>query len=319
MSNDRQRIIVWADGEQEGLVRAAVDGANLELAAIGSPSSSAAARLSDALKADRIEDLRQAIQQDDVDLLWLAAPQGIDAAERRLIREIGLCAVSTEPRPVDIGEAMSDPAEAYTATFVPLMRRSAGYRASSQMLSDFGPAQCVNVFLRSGKGEGTLFARLFDAMDVIHTLCGTPETLDAALASPLPGVPDTLAGLHGHITVNLRFTGNRCACVAVSDLAGRWFRGVTVLGENGCLRINDGGFDWIARDGEIVETHHDQDVSSAGLLVGEQICRTLAGLDGTDAPPDNAKLLALCESARLSCRTGQGEAPGKVMEMMSRT
>lgn len=45
----------------------------------------------------------------------------------------------------------------------------------------------------------------------------------------------------------------------------------------------------------------------------------LEGLDTTDAPPDNARLLALCESARLSCRTGQGETPGKVMEMMSRT
>ncbi|UCD74586.1 MAG: hypothetical protein JSV91_12455 [Phycisphaerales bacterium] len=315
----RQHIIVWADVEQGNLVRAAVRYADLHLAGIGSPSSSASAQLSDALKADRIEDLRQAIQTEDLDLLWLAAPHGVAVAERRLIREMGLRAISTEPRPVDISAAISDPSEADTADFVPLMRRSAGYRAASQVLEDFGPAQCVNVFLRSGEGEGTLIARLFDAMDVIDALCGEPETLDAALSSPLPGVPDSLAGLHGHLTVNLRFAGNRCACVAVSDLAGRWFRGVTVLGENGCLRINDAGFDWIARDGQIVETLHDKQPLSAGELVGEQIRRTLDSLDTTDPPPHNARLLALCESARLSCRTGQGETPRKVMEMMSRT
>lgn len=316
---DRNRIIVWGDAQQEQLIREALDHADLELVAAGSPTSTAASKLCEALQTERIDDLRQAIQRDDVDLLWLAAPGSVDAAERRLIREVGLRALSTEPRPVNIAEAISNPAEMETAEFIPLMRRSAGYRASTQVLDDFGPAQCVNVFLRSGPGEGTLFARLFDAMDVIDVLCGQPESLDAALATPLPRVPETLAGLHGHITLNLRFTKNRCACVAVSDLAGAWFRGVTILGDNGCLRISDAGFDWIARDGQIVEAQHEPEQLRAGQIIGEQIRRTLDSLDTTEAPPENARLLALCESARLSCRTGQGETPRKVMEMMSRT
>jgi hypothetical protein len=174
------------------------------------------------------------------------------------------------------------------------------------------------VFLRSGPGQGTLFARLFDAMDLVFTLCGVVETMDAALATPLPGVPDTLAGLHGHLTLNMRFPGNRCACVAVSDRAGAWFRGVTVLGDGGCLRINDSGFDWIAPDADVLESHHDDRILSVGELVGEQISRLLKRLDVNEAPPDNARLLALCEAARLSCRTGQGEAPRKMFEMMKR-
>jgi predicted dehydrogenase len=155
-------------------------------------------------------------------------------------------------------------------------------------------------------------------MDLVFTLCGVVETMDAALATPLARVPDLLAGLHGHLTLNMRFPGHYCACVAVSDRAGAWFRGVTVLGDGGCLRINDGGFDWLAPDGRLLDSHHEERNLTAGELIGEQIKRMLGGLDTNEVPPDNARLLALCEAARLSCRTGQGEAPRKMFEMMKR-
>ena len=44
----------------------------------------------------------------------------------------------------------------------------------------------------------------------------------------------------------------------------------------------------------------------------------LAGIDAADPPPDTARLLALCEAARLSARTGGPETPEKVIEMLRR-
>jgi hypothetical protein len=155
-------------------------------------------------------------------------------------------------------------------------------------------------------------------MDAVDQLCGEAESIDAALATPMPDPPENLAGLCGHMTINMRFPGSRCACVAVSDSAGTWFRGVTVLGETGCLRISDDGFEWIAPDGELLDSHESEERTTPGLLIGMQIARVLEGRDANEPPPDHARLLSLCEAARLSARTGQGEAPRKLLRMLSR-
>ena len=48
-----------------------------------------------------------------------------------------------------------------------------------------------------------------------------------------------------------------------------------------------------------------------------QIKRLLGRLDATtEPPPDATRLLALCEAARLSCRTRQVETPQRMLEML---
>ena len=93
------------------------------------------------------------------------------------------------------------------------------------------------MFFRCGLGQGTLFSRLFDAMDLLQSICGPIESINASLSGPLERVPEDLHALHGHMTINLRFKPNRCACIALSNHAGNWFRGlleshgVEVVGE----------------------------------------------------------------------------------------
>lgn len=317
MSSAR-RIIVWATADQQPLISAAVKSAELELMSIGSPRSESASSLAKAMEVERFDDLRQAVQRQDIDLVWLAAAEPIEADVRRLLDELKLPTVCSQPPFTTISELINDPAGASETIFVPLMRRSPGYRAASDVLPQFGQPQCVNVFFRSGPGQGTLLARLYDAVDVINLLCGQIETINAGLAGSLPAVPDMLTDLRGHLTGNLRFKPNRCACIALSDAAGSWFRGVTVLGEEGCLRISDGGFEWIGSDGRIVDRHDATGAITPGELIGAQISRIFDSMDLSDPPPDNIHLLAMCEAARLSCLTGQDEAPAKIIEMLSR-
>jgi hypothetical protein len=296
------RLAVWADPEQETLVEGVVRRGGFDLVTVLSPET---------------ESVRDLVRQ-DADLLWLAAPVAIGADERRLLREAAVPAISSVPMPGSVAEIADDPREAPAARFVPLMRHSPGYRAAREVFEQFGHRQCASIVAGSAGGEGTLFARLFDAMDLAQALCGPIKELGAALWRPRAGVPETLAGLAGHLTVNVRFADNRCVAAAVSDLAGRWFRQVTVWGEGGRLSIDDESFEWVSPEGRVIDSHREEGRLGPGDLVAIHARRLLEGADAADLPPDGARLLAVCEAARLSARTGADEAPRKVLEMMKR-
>src|SRR4029453_13117510 len=153
----------------------------MQIVAIASPTPQGAAELSKSLDARRVDDLRNAIHQGDFDVLWLAAAEPRGTKVRRLIPELNRRTVSWEPQLGDIGELLADPQLGRAMMNVPLMRRSPGFRAAAQAIPQFGEPQCVNVFFRSGPGQGTLFARLYDAMDVLLDLCGDIETINAGL------------------------------------------------------------------------------------------------------------------------------------------
>jgi hypothetical protein len=296
------RLAVWADPEQETLIEDAVRRGRFDLVAVEAPGTGS---------------LRELIRR-DADLLWVAVSAALGPDERRLLGEAAAPAISSVPLPGSAAESAGDPREAAAARFVPLMRHSPGYRAAREVFEQFGRRQSASIVAGSAGGQGTLFSRLFDAMDLVEDLCGPVEELNAALWRPLGRVPETLAGLGGHLTVNVRFQDNRCAAAAVSDRAGCWFRQVTVLGEGGCLRIDDGGFEWTSPDGRTLDSHRKRGRLGPGELVALEARRLLEGADAAEPPPDGGHLLALCEAVRLSARTGASEAPRKVIEMLKR-
>lgn len=314
---DRPRVIAWAEPAQDALVEDAVRAADLDLVAVGSSTSAAAGALAALLDVPKIADLRQAAQRDDVDVIWLATHDPLEADARRLLRDTPVISVSTEPRPMVFSDVLLDPDEARTAPFVPLFRRARGYRAALDVFEDFGPRRSIDVCVAGGPGEGSLFARLFDAMDLLESLAGSANGIHATLAGPLPSVPEALADLHGHMAVSLRYADNICASIMASDCAGAWFRRATIVGEERVLTITDTGYALSGPPGEPWETGGGDAVErpSAGALTGMDILRRVGDLD-PGAPPSNVPaVLAQCEAARLSCRTGQGETPQKLLSM----
>jgi hypothetical protein len=296
------RLIAWADPPQEALLQDAARRGKFDLLAVESPETGS---------------LRDLVRH-DADLLWIASPGHLGTDERRLIREAMPFAITTEPIPGSAAEVVADPREAETARFVPLFRQSPGYRAAREVFDAFGARHGAGIVMSSKAGEGTLSARLFDAMDLVEALCGAAKRLEAALWRAVPGVPENLGALGGHLTVNVRFADNRCAATALSDAGGRWQRHATVWGEGGCLRIDDNGFEWITPAGETVDSHRESKPLSPGGLAALAARRILAGTDAADPQPDTARLLALCEAARISARTGEGESPQRVLEMLRR-
>jgi len=321
----RRRFIAWARRDQEDLVRDVAGAADLELAAVA-PSGRGGTELSRVLGVDHVPDLREALHHPLADVLLLAAPDPIEADLRRLIRQSRARTFSLEPRPGSIAALRKDPEEVRTARFVPLLRDSAGFDHARQLLGGLAPPHALSLASRGRPEHGSLFARLMDVMDLVDHLCGDVETISATLADPVraattarDAAPDTLADLRGHMTINFRFAENRCATALVSSVADARFREAQLLSVDGCLRLTDVECEWTAAN----ETESGAARTAAappattGRLVGEAMKRVLDDRDRDDPPPNVPRLLALCEAARLSCRTGQSESPSRMLAMLS--
>ncbi len=311
--------MVWATRAQEELLRKVFSDESISLLAVGSDESATAADLAATHHAERLEDLRQALHREDADLLWLAGPVDLEPATLKLIGQKSLRTFSSYPQPDSIGDLLSQPDDGVTIGVLPLMQRSAGFRAAEEIFESFGRVECISISFRSDPSSGSLFSRLYDAMDVVTRRCGEADTIDAALVSPTGDTPETLGDLTGHMTVNLRFPENRSASITISDRAGRWFRGITMLGPGGCLRVDEGQFEWIGPDGVTVDSHAETEAPTGlGGIIATQLRRAVERRDATEPPADHARLMAACEAARVSSRTGEWESPRSVMRMFSR-
>jgi hypothetical protein len=311
------RIIVWAGPTQLSLVRDAAAASLLQIVGAGSDSPESTGTLSRELGVPGFDDLRSAVRSSEAHAIWVVEPAPIQMDQIRVSRDRGMPIFASEPLAIAPSDSSQD-RTTQTPIFVPRMVRSPGFRAAMEILPQLGPLACLNIAFRSGPAQGSLFARLFDATEVLLTLCEEVQSVNAALAGPLSAVPESLANLRGHLSINFRFKSNCCACAALSDSAGTWFRGVTLLAEGGCVRISDGGFVWHGPDGVEIDSHSTTLSCPPGDLIGQQIARVLDDIDAGAAPLDHTTMLALCEATRLSCLTGQNETPARLLEMMSR-
>ncbi len=310
------RLLVWTVPEHRNLVADAMATSDAMVVAMGSDSPAGASACSRGLDAQPISDIRQAIQLDDADIMWITTAVPIESPLRALMECRPRRYLLSEPPAGAVADLLAETTPVPQASLTPLMRLSPGYLMAQDALNEFGEITSVHLAFRCGAGEGGLAGRLFDAMDLVDCLCGQPEAIFATLRSPLPGVPEPLDQLHGHLGASLRLADQRCITLSLSNLAGTWFRGVTIIGEGGTLRISDGSMQWLGPDGRQIDATEAKKPISPGALVGHQIRRICEHRDVLDAPSNDAQLLVLCETARLSCLTGQVECPNSLRNML---
>ena len=315
-----RRAIIWIRPDQTEMIRKTAVKACLKIVAAGSGKTGQSSGVARDLEADSaIDDMRQALAEVPADLILLGDISGIDPPVITYLRKLqnqGIKVFSLEPLPGTLME-MTEIEERGAAELLPMMRHSPGFIAAESLLESFGEIRCVNISFRAGTGEGSLAARLFSAFDIIERLCGTPETIDAVLVGNTGSIPEKLPGINGHLTANLRYADNQAACIAVSDQAGKWSRGVTILGEGGCLRVDDIAAEWIGLDGNIVDEAVTTEISDLSDLLAKHVDRALNTTSTVIPPPRHATILALCEAALLSARTGQNESPLKMLKMVA--
>ena len=261
--------------------------ANVRFKAIGTTEQSSLPDICSSLKAEPCTDIRTMAASHDDAIMWIAEPGSFDVSLCELLRRRSNQTVTTTPLSGNLDDLVHEAGKSPAAKYVPLFRRSAGYGEASDDIEQFGQPISAHCTMTCGSEEGTLWAKLFDAMDCVISLFGTPELVQAYLHSSK--IPEEPCDLVGHMTVNMKFTGSRCATLLLSDQS-TWKRELQMIGDNHSLTFgdNDSTFSQL-----IAQGIHSSEPTVA------------------DAP----KVLALCESARLSCLTGSAEQPSRVLEM----
>lgn len=300
--------------QQIELLRQTIVAGNFELAAVGCDNRSDAATLSEQLGVPASADLRHALESEheSIDLLWLLAGQPLDEPIRDVIRRNRVRTITTEPRPQSLGDVATDPGLADLFTFVPQMAWSDGFMAARAMLEELGTVRCVSACFTGGPAEGSITARLYDALHAVTVFCGEAMGIHASTGS---AAHEGDAHAHLWMSVNVTFPAGQSAALTVRRGDGPWNRRLIVLGDNGLIEIDDRSCHWLEDDAPASASPAP---TAVGELIARQIHRMAERHERPDPPIAASKLLALCEAAKLSCRTGQVETPGRMIEALAR-
>jgi predicted dehydrogenase len=329
------------DPEQLPLIREVIARAPLTPIAIGSSQPAHAVKLASELDSESVSDLRSAIAGTGVDLVLLAAPHEFGATQehRELIAEAserGVRFATLEPIPSSAIQLASDGwyerdamglgmHAADRVRCLPLIRDSDALSGASEAIASFGAIRAMLVETWSDRAAGSLGARLYGAIELVTTLMGELESVDAAFVAPessgslrpLPG--ETLRDLHGEFTANLRDPSGRAAVIFASDRVHAWRHALTLTGESGRLHLREAGLEWTSPDGRVVEsTTNEAPLGGVVARAGESIARAIRTLTDPalrSSPRDHAMILATASAALLSARTGQNESPATIRRM----
>lgn len=347
------RALAWASAAQVPLLRLLAERCGLVWSAAGSPERGRSLEVARALSegqgsdAQPFDDVRSALaglaeaaRPEPGTLMLLAAPVPVDVnpADTRLRPSSAVRVATLEPIPASLIGTGGDLSAMGAFRLVPMFRHARAVRESAEALAAFGAIRTMAVSAMGQPGTGSLGARLLDAVDLITLTMGEPETVDASYAGPgvaphpeasaasapmrmLPG--EDLRGLSGDMTVHLRFADGRSALAHVSDSAGAWRRGATIVGQSGRIDLDDERWTWSGQSGKVIDELKPRPASTIGGrerrersrgpsaldTISESIVRLLdPGLN--DPPPARpASALACAVAAVLSARTGQPEFP----------
>ena len=325
--------LAWLSPIQAELAAGIARHAGLTITRVGcsdAEKSGAGADLARALHATPADDLRSALASSEIDAVLIGAITPDESEHTLLAPDVlrgltqhGVRVFSLAPPPGRIG----DPGQSFTSgpgpiEMVPMLRRSPGFQAAMTALESFGAIRTVAISARCGVARGSLGARLVDAMDAALALLGEPDSIDATIAAPACAAPqpETLLELRGDCSALLRCPDGRSASVSLTDQAGQWFRGVTILGERGCLRVEDDAFEWIDPDGQPIDRSERADEHpDPARIIGQAIARRLSGVTEPEDPRVRLRAIGMAEAAALSARTGQPESPAKLLHLAGLT
>lgn len=337
-----RKAVVWLGPEQVGLARAVARAAELEIVGAGSAAKGMSGHVAAELGTKQVDDLRAALATAACDLVWIAAPGAFgagsgheDASAVARAHGRGVKIASLEPIPgaaLDLvsGAWTAEPPAISPASLVrlcPLGRHWGALRDAAEVVAAFGEAATVCAESWCTPVEGTLGARLYGCLELVHGVMGEPETIEAAFVSAgvgrgvhgLPG--ETLRDLHGDIAATMRFADGRAANLVASNRAGRWNRTLTMIGTEGRLRVYDDGHEWIGAGGERRDqsrqrSRGDAPAAHAVDAMAESLTRMLEPGVPEAPPTEHAAVLAIAQAAILSCRTGQAESPATIRRMV---
>ncbi len=329
---------MWLEPSQVGFVRAVARAAGLEIVGAGSPNPPQSGAVSSALGCPTADDLRAALASGACECLWIARAGDFgrgegDAAAVGEAFDRGVKVVASDPIPGNLltyaSSAWSEGASIRPTTpvLIPAGRDARALREAHEPLATFGGVRAGAFQVVSHRDQATLGALLFAGIDMLRASFGDPETVDAAYVGP--GAPrptdapgESLTGLSGSMTLNLRFADGRAATLLVSDQCGEWALQAVFVGESARLTIDDRGIEWLDARGR----RYDRLATPSGLNEGaisagvvewaDAVVRILDPALSARAGRDQRGVLAIAHAALLSATTRSAERPSVLQHML---
>lgn len=326
-------VAVWTSAARVALVREVVAACGLTVTRAGSPQSTDTRRVAAELHATPEDDLRRLVVDPDGDvacvlLADLAEEPALDARTFAQAAAKGAKVACLEPIPHSpialTGGGWADGPQPHASRRVlGLLRHAKSARDAAEILERFTSPNAAMFESVCGSHEGSLGARLFDALDSLHAVMGEAETITASYTPPLPGnpspPPEGLIALSGTIAATFRFANGRTACVFASDRAAAWRRSTTILAPAGRLTVSDDGFEWRDEIGAVVDSSSPTSPAptwTAFKALSEALGRFLDPATPPDAPTDLPAVLSMAQAVLLATRTSQPESPATIRRMV---
>ncbi|MGV6815471.1 MAG: hypothetical protein ACWA5W_10770 [Phycisphaerales bacterium] len=336
----KARCILWTTPEQAPTLKRILERANIELVGAGCPDQARGGQVASDLGCALIDDLRVGFASTDTDLLLLGdpglfadQPTDSDLDMIKAAHAQGMTITTLEPIPAMVNgmggssfaEAMSTGSLNELTHVLPMTRHTPLIDELGTALETFGPTRSFSLTLGAPHTLGSLGTRVFDAMDLIRSLIGVPNMIDAGYIAPhtgrglhpLPG--QSLRNLHGEFSINLRFADGRCGSMLLSDQVGSSIFQLTLLGSEGHILANTQGFRWFNPAGVEIDCHSiasEDSLDPTERAFVDQLIERCSGVGPHRAPIDYAGVLSMTHSTLLSSRTGQGESPHAVEHLM---
>ncbi len=336
----KARCILWLEPDQATTLKRVLDRADIELIGAGSPDSARIGQVASDLGCEPVDDLRHALASTDADLILLASParfadqaQDADLDGLKSAHARNVCVATLEPIPAAVNgiggtsfaEVLQTGAINELAHMMPMTRCTPMIDELCAVLETFAPIRSCTITLGLPRALGSLGARLFDAMDLVRSLVGVPNIIEAGYSSPtagrglhpLPG--QSLRDLHGEFSLNLRFSDGRHAALLLSDQVGATMTSITMLGNEGHLIADNAGFKWFNPDGEMIDSYtspETKDADPSEIALANQLVELCSGVGPKRAPTDPSSVLSMTHATLLSTRTGQGESPRAVEQLL---
>lgn len=317
-------VTVWADAARAPIVAQVLDvmGAEVKPIGVGGPRGAEVDALGKRLDVAATDDLRKLIVDRPAAFLLLASMSDVGGEDLLAAHAAGSLILAMEPPAADLLDlrTLRPKGEIPRILFLPGFRFGPGFIRAADPSDALAPPRALAIESVGRTGEGSLFARLYDAWSTVLGFVSLPESIDASLSAVgLKEVPDDPRKLTGRLAAHARIADGGSAIVQISDTASDHRRYLHILGTEAELRVTDLNYELRQITGGVVD-RGEVTVGGIGFidLVAHQWRRFLARPDlvKPDVPPHrDEQALACCLACLLSARTGQPESPRKLIEM----
>jgi len=324
-----QELTIWTDGQRAPLAEAILRemGQRLAPLAVGGPRQAPVDRLAQTLDKPRHDDLRKLLVDHPAGYLLVTSMAGIYPQDLLTAREQRTVILTLEPAATSLEDlrTLGRPTSARGAgksgaphiVLMPAFLQSPGFQRASEPDQNLGPRRLISIQNFALPDHGSLLARLFDSWQTVLHFAGLPESIDASLAGANT-VPEELRQAGGRLAAHARMADGSGAVLAVADAGGGTPRRLEVLGQQAHLTATDNTYQLHHADGREIDSHTSQTPAPEFVTLVADQWRGLMERPSTNQPtadPAEARALACCQASVLSARTGQPEAPAKLLEM----